>query len=139
MPPNHTPPERPAPEFRVYVLRLQDRVWDESKRFRDANPNFRKGKPVAYVGSTGKSIEARIADHLSGGRTSNSFVFRYYKRKMTREYSGIRPRATRRAIERREAAKAEELRSRGWGVWVGKPDTSGIGVPATPSQSESTG
>ena len=45
-------------EYRAYVLRLQNRVLDKSKDFRDANPD-RKDKPVVYVGSTGKSIDER--------------------------------------------------------------------------------
>lgn len=113
--------------YRVYVLRLQDRVWDEEPKFRKANPDYVTGKPVVYVGSTGKSIDGRLQDHLGGGRTSNRFVRDYFRRKMPGEYSGIRPRASRSAIEKREQRKADELRARGWGVWVGKADTSGIG------------
>jgi hypothetical protein len=105
--------------YRVYVLRLQNRVWEESPKFQKRNRQYRKGKPVVYVGSTGKSIDERVADHLGGGKTSNSFVKRFFKGKMPKEFNGIRPRKSRAAIEKREARKAEELRERGWGVWQG--------------------
>jgi hypothetical protein len=69
-------------EYRVYVLRLQNRVWDEQPKFRNENPNYVEGKPVVYVGSTGKLIEERVEDHRSGGQTSSFFVRNYFKRKM---------------------------------------------------------
>ena len=114
-------------DYSVYVLRLKNHVWDKEPKFREENPDYIEGKPVVYVGSTGKSIDERVADHLSGGQTSSSFVRDYFKRKMPSEYSGIRPRKSRKAIEEREQRKADELRARGWGVWIGRADTSGIG------------
>ncbi len=114
-------------ELRVYVLRLQNRVWEKSKDFRDANPDYEPGKPVVYVGSTGKSIDERIADHLAGGMTSNRFVKRYFKRKMTTEYADLPVCSDRQTVEVLEAATAKELRARRWGVWVGVPSTAGIG------------
>ena len=39
-------------EYRVYVFRLQNQVWEKSKDFRDANPDYKPRKPVVYVGST---------------------------------------------------------------------------------------
>jgi hypothetical protein len=105
------------PEYRVYVLRLHSRAWGEEPKFRKANPGYQEGEPLVYVGSTGKTVDERLQDHLAGGRTSNRFVKNYFKRKMPKEYEGIRPRESRRAAEKREARKAEELRGRGWGVW----------------------
>lgn len=106
---------------------MQNRVWDKSKDFRDANPGYRKGKPVVYVGSTAKSIDERVADHLAGGMTSNRFVKKYFKRKMTREYADLPVYTDRNEAEAREEEKANELRARRWGVWVGRPATASIG------------
>ena len=104
-------------EHRVYVFRLQDRVWKESPRFRRANPDYRPGKPVVYVGSTGLAIDQRLEAHLAGGRTANRYVNKYFKRKMPREYEHIPVYKTRRRAEAREKRTALELRARGWGVW----------------------
>ena len=114
-------------EYRVYVLRLQSRLWEEEPKFRAANPDYREGKPVVYVGSTGKSIEQRVADHLAGGMTSNRFVKTYFKRSMSNEYADLPVCGDRKRAEGLEARKAEELRGRGWGVWVGRPSTASIG------------
>ena len=76
-------------EYRVYVLRLQNQVWTNSKDFREANPDYKPRKPVVYVGSTGESIEERIAKHRAGGQTSNRFVKKYFKRTMPTEYADI--------------------------------------------------
>ena len=114
-------------EYRVYVLRLQNQVWTNSKDFREANPDYKPRKPVVYVGSTGESIEERIAKHLAGGKTSNRFVKKYFRRKMPTEYADIPVCSDRPSAEALEAKKANELRARGWGVWVGKPSTAGIG------------
>ncbi len=105
--------------FRVYVLRLRSQVWEDSPRCRRENPQYEERRPIVYVGSTGKSIDERLKTHLDGGVYSNTFVHKYFKRKMPSEYRGIRPRQTREAAEARESRKAEELRARGWGVWYG--------------------
>jgi len=113
-------------EYRVYVLRLQNQVWTKSKRFREANPDYKPRKPVVYVGSTGESIEERIAKHRAGGKTSNSFVKKYFRRKMPAECADIPVCSDRPSAEALEAKKAKELRARGWGVWGGEP-TTGMG------------
>lgn len=103
--------------YYVYVLELHKRLWNESKKFRDKNPHYTAGKPLVYVGSTGKTVEQRLADHLAGGPKSNVFVKKHFKRTRPDQYEGIRPRPSRQAAEKREARLAEGLRNRGWGVW----------------------
>ena len=107
------------PEYRVYVIEVKRSLWKKSGRFRRKNPDYQPGKPLVYVGSTGKTVEERLRDHLAGGDTANRYVTLYYKRLVPPEYEGIRPRQSRQAVERREARKEEELRERGWGVWQG--------------------
>ena len=115
-------------EYRVYVLRLQNQVWTKSKRFREENPGYnpKKRRPVVYVGSTGKTIDQRVADHLAGGRTSNIFVEEYFRRKMAYLYKNLPVFSDRPSAEALEAKTAKELRAKGWGVWGGK-STEGIG------------
>lgn len=105
--------------YRVYVIQLKRSVWIDSVRFRNRNPGYQENKPIVYVGSTGKEIEERVADHLAGGRTANTYACRYFKRLRPDIYKGIKPRRSRASIERREARLADELRARGWGVWQG--------------------
>jgi len=103
-------------EYRVYVLGLKKSVWDESKKFRDENPDYIQGKPMVYVGSTGQTIDERLQDHLSG-HNANEFVTDYFKKKRPDQYKGIRPRKSRSSAEAREARLALELKGRGWAVW----------------------
>ena len=114
------------PEYRVYVLRLQNQVWTNSKDFREANPHYKPRRPVVYVGSTGESIEERIAKHRAGGKTSNRFVEKYFRRKMAYLYKNLPVFSDRPSAEALEAKTAKELRAKGWGVWGGK-STAGIG------------
>ena len=114
------------PEYRVYVLRLQNQVWEKSTKFQDANPDYKPRKPLVYVGSTGKTIDQRVADHLAGGRTSNIFVEEYFRRKMAYLYKNLPAFSDRPSAEALEAKTAKDLRARGWGVWGGEP-TTGMG------------
>ena len=107
-------------EYRVYVLRLSQQAWKREEAFRERNPDYRDGKPLVYVGHTGKAIEARVSDHLKGGRTSSKYVRKYFKNKMPREYEELPVYQTRDKALRLERKTADELRSRGWGVWEGK-------------------
>ena len=102
--------------YRVYAIQLKKSVL-ESGRFRNANPDYQAKKPCMYVGSTGKTIDERLADHLSGGENANRYVFKYFKKLRPDVYQGIRSRRSRRSAEKREARLAEYLRGKGWAVW----------------------
>ena len=45
-------PRKPRAKHHVYVVELDDRVWNHG-RFRRANPDYQLGKPFVYVGMTG--------------------------------------------------------------------------------------
>ena len=51
-------------QYKVYVIRLkEDVITDDKKKnklFRDANPNYKNGKPCYYVGYTSKSVKERV-------------------------------------------------------------------------------
>ena len=125
--PTHEGTTGGVPAYRVYVLRLQNQVWKQSKKFQDANPDYKPRKPLVYVGSTGKTIDQRVDTHLKGGMQSNPYVRKYFRRKMEREHEDLPICYDRQSAEDLEEKTAEELRARGWGVWVGKPSTAGIG------------
>ena len=102
--------------YRVYAIQLKKSVL-ESGKFRNANPDYQARKPCMYVGCTGKTIEERLADHLAGGRTSNRYVLKYFKKLRPDVYQGIRPRRSIASAKKREVRLAEYLREKGWAVW----------------------
>lgn len=55
-------------KYRVYVIELSKRVYNENRRFREANPQFNGVLQCLYVGMTSKSPEERFEQHKSGYR-----------------------------------------------------------------------
>lgn len=103
--------------YRVYVIRLKNSVWKKSRKYREANPQYEEGRPHVYVGSTGKTAEARFERHRLGGPGTNSLVRRFGKRLSTSEYEDLPTFPDRASAEQLEGEKARELKARGWGVW----------------------
>lgn len=109
------PRQRPATTgFNLYVVLLDPAVL-RHRRFRDANPHHRPGKPCVYVGRTGLTPGARLAKHRQGIK-ANSYVRRYGVRLLPALYRGFRnmPRAD---ADRMEIRLAETLRRHGYAVW----------------------
>ncbi len=110
------PPRRrsPATGFNLYVVLLDPAVLHH-RRFRDANPRHRPGKPCVYVGRTGLSPESRFEKHKQGIK-ANSYVRRYGIRLLPAIYRRFRnmPRAE---ADRMEIRLAETLRRHGYAVW----------------------
>ena len=108
--------------YSIYVIRLNDAVLKE-KKFKDANPNYIKGKPCSYVGCTKHTIEKRVKEHRSGHTTwtkwHNTFVKKYYKHMQPKQYESINPILSLDHKEQRvlEAQLADKLRKKGWGIW----------------------
>jgi hypothetical protein len=68
-----------APEnSNVYVIWLDAAVL-KNHRFRAANPGYVEGSPCVYVGATGTSPEARLANHKAGYKAN------YYARAYGKE------------------------------------------------------
>ena len=110
------PPRRHASTtgFNLYVVLLDPAVL-RHKRFRDANPEHRPGKPCVYVGRTGLSPAARFAKHKQSVK-ANSYVRRYGIRLLPAIYRRFRnmPRAV---ADRMEIRLADTLRRHGYAVW----------------------
>ena len=66
---------RRAPHYHVYVVELDDRVWNEPS-FRRANPDYLLGQPYFYVGMTGLDPDIRFDRHTAGVQ-ANRFVRDY--------------------------------------------------------------
>ncbi|WP_280153413.1 hypothetical protein [Piscinibacter sp. XHJ-5] len=108
--------ERRAPlhHYHVYVVELDDSVWNEP-RFRRANPDHRLGLPFVYVGMTGTDPDLRFDRHKAGIQ-ANRFVQRYGLRLLPRLYEVYNPMPYEGAREM-EVELAIALRERGYGVW----------------------
>lgn len=52
-------------QYRVYIIELAKGVL-QKRKFRERNPQYIEGKPCVYVGSTGKPVEQRFQEHVTG-------------------------------------------------------------------------
>ena len=105
---------RPPHRHHVYVVLLDDRVWNEPA-FRRCNPDHAIGKPLVYVGMTGLDPDRRFDCHKAGVR-ANRFVQRYGVRLLPEVYAVYNPMPYEGAREM-EVELAIGLREKGWGVW----------------------
>ena len=98
----------------VYVVELEDRVWNEP-RFRKANPDYRMGSPFVYVGMTGLAPEERLANHKAGIKAAS--VVRRYGVALAYEWFDDIPPMTFAEAALCEPTLADELRDRGFAVY----------------------
>jgi hypothetical protein len=112
-PPRHRA-RRARHHHHVYVVALDDRVWNEAT-FRRANPDHQLGKPLVYVGMTGLDPDLRFDRHKAGIQ-ANRFVFEYGLRLMPELYAVFNPMPYPAAREM-EVELAIGLREQGYGVW----------------------
>jgi predicted GIY-YIG superfamily endonuclease len=102
------------PHYHVYVVELSDQVWNAA-RFRRANPDYRLGKPLVYVGMTGLDPDLRFDKHKAGIQ-ANSFVRDHGVRLLPALYEKYNPMPYEAAREV-EVELGITLRKAGWGVW----------------------
>jgi len=106
----------------VYVVELSKKVWSESKKFREANPQYRGGKACLYVGMTSHSPQERFKKHITGHRNkkgykvSSKFVEKYGMFLRPSLYSSFNP-LTRSSAAQLEKNLANSLKKRGYAVW----------------------
>ena len=103
--------------FHVYVVEL-DPIVLEYPRVRAAHPDYRRGYPCVYVGSTGLTEEVRFARHKAGIK-ANRYVRDHGIRLRRCPYTGRAPFDTRMEAEEAERSLALRLRAKGYGVWTG--------------------
>jgi hypothetical protein len=111
-------PARPpkSHHYHVYVIELDDRVWNSGK-FRRCNPDYHMGKPFVYVGMTGLDPDTRFDKHKAGIQ-ANSFVTDYGVRLLPALYEKYNPMPYQAAKEM-EVELAIGLQAQGFGVWQG--------------------
>jgi predicted GIY-YIG superfamily endonuclease len=102
--------------YHVYVIELDDRVWNSAK-FRRCNPEYHMGKPFVYVGMTGLDPDTRFDKHKAGIQ-ANKFVTDYGVRLLPVLYEKYNPMPYQAAKEM-EVELAIALQAKGLGVWQG--------------------
>ena len=107
-------PRRPASRYHVYVVELDDRVWNQ-RRFRDANPGCDVGKPFFYIGMTGLDPDLRFDRHKADIQ-ANRYVRDFGLRLLPQLYEVYNPMPYAAACEM-EVELAIALREAGHGVW----------------------
>jgi hypothetical protein len=111
-----TVPRKPRAKHHVYVVELDDRVWNHG-RFRRVNPGYQLGKPFVYVGMTGLDPDVRFDKHKAGIK-ANKYVRKFGLRLMPELYEWYNPMPYEAALDM-EIELAIHLRERGYGVWQG--------------------
>ena len=107
-------PRRPAGRYHVYVVELDDRVWNQ-RRFREANPGCDVAKRFLYVGMTGLDPDLRFDRHKADVQ-ANSYVRDFGLRLLPQLYEVYNPMPYAAACEM-EVELAIGLREAGHGVW----------------------
>jgi predicted GIY-YIG superfamily endonuclease len=102
--------------YHVYVIELDDRVWNSGK-FRRCNPAYHMGQPFVYVGMTGLDPDTRFDKHKAGIQ-ANKFVTDYGVRLLPVLYEKYNPMHYQAAKEM-EVEMAIALQAKGYGVWQG--------------------
>ena len=104
------------PHYHVYVVELDDRVWNVA-RFRRANPDHVLGRPLVYVGMTGLDPDVRFDKHKAGIQ-ANRFVQDWGVRLRPELYARYNP-MTYDQARAMEVELGIHLRRAGYGVWQG--------------------
>ena len=109
--------------YRIYVIELSKRVFTESTKFRNANPQFNGVLECVYVGMTSKTPKERFQQHKTGYRNkkghklSSNVVEKYGLYLRPSLYNHIDPFLTRAEALIAEKEIALELRREGYAVW----------------------
>ena len=117
-------------KHRVYAFYMNKSVLSK-KKFQEANPNYKKGKPCVYVGMTGKSIEERYDEHTNPENENFNKGSKWMKNHAVHGFVEAlaidllsHPDISRETLTFGEALQneklyAEWLKSQGYGVWWG--------------------
>lgn len=112
----------PKAVYRVYVIELSKRVFSESTKFREANPQFNGVLQCLYVGMTSKTPAERFEQHKTGYRNakghklSSNIVQKYGLYLRPSLYNHIEP-MTREDALKMEKKLALDLRRQRYAVW----------------------
>lgn len=109
--------------YTIYVIELSKKVFTESTKFREANPQFNGVLECLYVGMTSKTPKERFEQHRTGYRNkkghklSSNIVEKYGRFLRPSLYNHIDPLKTRAEALKMEEELAMELRRQRYAVW----------------------
>ena len=111
-------------KYHVYVIELSKRVFTESAKFRNANPQFNGVLQCLYVGMTSKTPAERFKQHKTGYISTKGYnisakiVMKYGSYLRPSLYDHINLKAmTRQEALAMEKKLALDLRRKGYAVW----------------------
>jgi len=113
----------PKIEYRIYVIELSKRVFNENAKFRAANPQFNGVLQCLYVGMTSKTPKERLEQHKSGYKNkkgyklSSNIVQKYGMYLRPSLYNHIESVSTRAEALKLEEKLALDLRRQRYAVW----------------------
>ena len=135
---------RPCGKSHLYVIELDEEIWEQRKKFRDVNRHFEPGtgKLMLYVGMTAHAPRCRQSQHQTSRPTwrcycglrdlENEREIRHQTSRMIRDFTSGHLKASlfkgRNPVEPEdaeieEAKLARHLRECGHAVWAGHHDT----------------
>ena len=109
--------------YYIYVIELSRKVFNENRKFREANPQFNGILQCLYVGMTSKTPKERLEQHKTGHRNekghklSSNIVEKYGMYLRPSLYDHIGPLASREEALKMEEQLALELRRKRYAVW----------------------
>ena len=65
-------------KYNIYVIELSKRVWNDSVKFRNANPQYNGVNECLYVGMTSLSPDQRFKKHKSGAKSKRGYKISPY-------------------------------------------------------------
>jgi hypothetical protein len=110
-------------KYSVYVIELSKRVWNDSEKFRSANPQYNGVSECLYVGMTSLTPDQRFKKHKTGAKSKKGHkISAYYAEKyglylrpsLYEEYNPISSKAE---AYKMEEWLAKELKKKRYAVW----------------------
>ncbi len=108
--------------YRVYVIELSKKVFNENAKFRAANPQFNGVLECLYVGMTSKTPQERLQQHKTGyvnakGHDLSSSIVKKYGIYLRPSLYNHLPLMNQADALKMEKALALELRRKRYAVW----------------------
>ena len=111
------------PNYQVYVIELNKKVFTENRKFREANPQFNGILECLYVGMSSKTPQERFKQHKTGYRSkkgikiSANVVEKYGLYLRPSLFNHLEPVKSRAKALELEEQLALELRRKNYAVW----------------------
>ncbi len=108
--------------YNIYVVELSKKIWTDSAKFRNANPQYNPVLECLYVGMTSQTPKLRFQKHKTGHRTkkgvkiSSYFVEKYGLYLRPSLYDKYNP-MTKSEAMKMEKELATQLKSQRYAVW----------------------